>query len=116
MPTACRIPRETLFLKVLEEPPADVVFILTTSRRGAIMPTILSRVRTYAFIERPAAAQDEVIARVFHDKPEAKESLEAYFYRFLLVPMGTIAEVADSFSLVDFDKRDRRGPTSARGA
>ena len=85
------------FLKVLEEPPADVVFILTTSRRGAIMPTILSRVRTYAFIERPAAAQDEVIARVFHDKPEAKESLEAYFYRFLPVPMGTIAEVADAF-------------------
>ena len=28
------------FLKVLEEPPADVVFILTTTRRGAIMPTI----------------------------------------------------------------------------
>ena len=82
---------------MLEEPPSDVVFILTTSRRGAIMPTILSRVRTYAFVERPEAAQDEVIARVFHDKPEAKESLEAYFYRFLPVPMGTIAEVADAF-------------------
>jgi DNA polymerase-3 subunit gamma/tau len=85
------------FLKVLEEPPADVVFILTTSRRGAIMPTILSRVRTYAFVERPEAAQNEVIARVFHDTPEAKESLEAYFYRFLPVPMATIAEVADTF-------------------
>ncbi|HNY22639.1 MAG TPA: hypothetical protein PKO22_10870, partial [Treponemataceae bacterium] len=38
------------FLKILEEPPSNVVFILTTSRRGAIMPTILSRVRTYAFV------------------------------------------------------------------
>jgi DNA polymerase-3 subunit gamma/tau len=85
------------FLKVLEEPPEDVVFILTTSRRGAIMPTILSRVRTYAFVDRPEAAQNEVIVRVFHDTPEAKESLEAYFYRFLPVPMATIAEVADAF-------------------
>jgi len=30
-------------LKVLEEPPADTTFILTTSRRSAILPTILSR-------------------------------------------------------------------------
>lgn len=30
-------------LKVLEEPPADTTFILTTNRRSAILPTILSR-------------------------------------------------------------------------
>ncbi|WP_461832490.1 DNA polymerase III subunit [Aquifex sp.] len=30
-------------LKVLEEPPADTTFILTTSRKAAILPTILSR-------------------------------------------------------------------------
>lgn len=85
------------FLKVLEEPPADVVFILTTSRRGAIMPTILSRVRTYAFVERPVAAQNEVIARVFQDDPSSGKSLEAYFYQFLPVPMETIASTADSY-------------------
>lgn len=37
-------------LKILEEPPEDVIFILTTTKRGAILPTILSRVRTYNFL------------------------------------------------------------------
>jgi len=85
------------FLKVLEEPPADVAFILTTSRRGAIMPTILSRVRTYAFVERSSESQAEVIARVFHDSPHKGESLAAFFYRFLPVPLDTISMAADTF-------------------
>lgn len=85
------------FLKILEEPPEDVVFVLTTARRGAIMPTILSRVRTYAFTERPAAAEAEVISRVFQDEAAKGESLASYFYRFLPVPMETIASAADSF-------------------
>lgn len=55
-------------LKILEEPPADCVFILLTSKRNAIMQTILSRVRTYNFLERDSAAQKEVISRVFHDE------------------------------------------------
>jgi DNA polymerase-3 subunit gamma/tau len=55
-------------LKILEEPPKDAIFILTTSRRGAVMPTILSRLRTYGFIDRTPQAQQEVISRVFHAK------------------------------------------------
>ena len=47
-------------LKILEEPPRDVLFILTTSNRGAVMQTILSRVRTYQFTER-AASVDSVV-------------------------------------------------------
>ena len=35
-------------LKTLEEPPEDTVFVLTTARRSAMLPTILSRVRTYS--------------------------------------------------------------------
>ncbi|QTQ16108.1 DNA polymerase III [Treponema parvum] len=53
-------------LKILEEPPADTVFILTTTRRSAVMPTILSRVRTYSFNERTLEQQAEVISRIFH--------------------------------------------------
>lgn len=82
------------FLKVLEEPPSDVVFILTTSRRGAIMPTILSRVRTYAFVDRPEVTQGEVITRVFHDAPRGGELLPAYFNRFLPVAPEAIAVAA----------------------
>ena len=39
-------------LKILEEPPSDCNFILLTSKRNAILPTILSRVRTYEFKNR----------------------------------------------------------------
>ena len=80
-------------LKILEEPPEDTVFILTTSRRNAVMPTILSRVRTYAFMERNLSQQKEVISRVFHNEnfngtiddflltflPVAPEKSTAYF-------------------------------------
>lgn len=85
------------FLKVLEEPPDNAVFILTTTRRSAVMPTILSRVRTYAFVDRPASAQEEVISRVFHDVPKSGELLEAYFNRFLPVSPEAIDSASRSF-------------------
>lgn len=85
------------FLKVFEEPPPDVVFILTTARRGAIMPTILSRVRTYAFIDRNMNAHHEVITRVFHDVPVTGEPLSSYFNRFLPVSPELIAAAATLF-------------------
>ncbi len=52
-------------LKILEEPPDSVRFILLSSRRSALMATILSRVRTYRFEERGAQATAAVIERVF---------------------------------------------------
>lgn len=55
------------FLKILEEPPEYAVFILTTTRRAAVIPTILSRVRTYLFTEREGKYQQAVIERVFRD-------------------------------------------------
>lgn len=85
------------FLKVLEEPPDNAVFVLTTTRRGAVMPTILSRVRTYAFVDRAASAQEEVITRVFHDAPRGGELLETYFNRFLPVSPEAIEAASRSF-------------------
>jgi hypothetical protein len=46
-------------LKILEEPPANTMFILTTSRRNAVMPTILSRLRNYSFSTRTAEQEKE---------------------------------------------------------
>lgn len=43
-------------LKILEEPPASVYFILVSSRTRAIIPTILSRCRVVAFGAPDAAA------------------------------------------------------------
>ncbi len=85
------------FLKVLEEPPPSAVFILTTARRSAIMPTILSRVRTYAFVDRDAESQVEVITRVFRDLPKAGEGVSAYFQRFLPVSPEAITDAAKAF-------------------
>ncbi|MCQ2574077.1 MAG: DNA polymerase III [Treponema sp.] len=69
-------------LKILEEPPSDTVFILLTSKRNAVMPTILSRVRTYNFMERQMHHQKDVITAVFHN-PGFEGSLNDFLMNFL---------------------------------
>ncbi|MBQ7882684.1 MAG: DNA polymerase III [Treponema sp.] len=82
-------------LKILEEPPEDSVFILTTSKRGAVMPTILSRVRTYTFVDRTLEQQKEVIERVFHDySAENCININTYLQNFLPVSLNIIKEQA----------------------
>ena len=76
-------------LKLLEEPPDTVTIILTSRRREAIMPTILSRLRPYRFLKRSAESEKEVLRRVFQDsageKPHAAGSslISAYLDSFL---------------------------------
>lgn len=85
-------------LKILEEPPEDALFILTTASRGAVMPTILSRVRTYSFTERTRDQQEEVIKRVFHDRAEKGNGLiQEYLQTFLPVPPEKLKETAELF-------------------
>jgi len=71
-------------LKILEEPPEDCVFILLTSKRNAMMQTILSRVRTYNFKDRTLEQQHDVITRVFHNF-EYDGSISKYLLNFLPV-------------------------------
>ena len=40
---------ENAFLKTLEEPPSHIVFILATTEKNKILPTILSRCQIYDF-------------------------------------------------------------------
>jgi len=68
-------------LRLLEEPPETVRIILTAQRREAIMPTILSRLRSYRFLKRDAAGEKDVIRRVFQDTSES--GLSAYLDSFL---------------------------------
>jgi len=57
-------------LKILEEPPETVRFILTSSRRSSMMATILSRTRSYQFRARGPAETSLVLERVFRsDEP-----------------------------------------------
>jgi DNA polymerase-3 subunit gamma/tau len=60
-------------LKILEEPPETVTIVLTTPHRGALLPTILSRLRPYRFIARDRIVEAEVIRKIFRD-PAAAES------------------------------------------
>ena len=66
-------------LKTLEEPPRGVYFVLTTGRRGAVIPTILSRARAYGFATRGAEQSAAVIARIFRDTPMSHPSIRDYF-------------------------------------
>lgn len=83
-------------LKILEEPPEDVVFILLTSKRNAIMQTILSRVRTYNFADRTLDQQREVIQRVFHND-DFNGSINEYLLTYLPVTPSEIKGQARVF-------------------
>ncbi len=83
-------------LKILEEPPEDAVFVLTTSRRGAIIPTILSRVRTYTFVDRTSVQQAEIVSRVFHSG-SAVNSVNGFLSSFLPVSYDEIKKEAVAF-------------------
>ncbi len=83
-------------LKILEEPPEDAVFILTTKCRGAVMPTILSRVRTYTFKERSFEQQQNVIDRVFHQISQQK-NIDSYLKTFLSVSPSIVIKNAKEF-------------------
>lgn len=58
-------------LKLLEEPPEAVHLLLTTTRRSAIIPTVLSRLRPYPFRQRREEEEQEVIERIFRADPWA---------------------------------------------
>lgn len=85
-------------LKILEEPPEDVTFILTTTRRGAVLPTILSRVRTYPFPDRSPDEQNEVIDRIFHASSEGG-TVTRYLESFLPIKSERLSELACSYLL-----------------
>ena len=57
------------FLKLLEEPPPGVIFVLETSNKEAILKTIISRCQTINFDQLPAAAVRSFLA----DSPDAEE-------------------------------------------
>ena len=83
-------------LKILEEPPADAFFILTAERKNAVLPTILSRVRTYTFNERSAERQKEAVQRIFHE--EGCDSIAAYLNGFLPASAEEIEKEAFAFT------------------
>jgi len=66
-------------LKTLEEPPENVYFILITSGKNVLLPTVLSRVRPYRFIPRDNEASSAILKKIFREKSEEYMSLKDYF-------------------------------------
>ena len=102
------------FLKILEEPPRDAMFILTTTRRGAIIPTVLSRVRTYAFVERDASERSEVASRIFRSDLTEGETLSDFFNRYLPVSAERIRKAAVDYLSLVLDAASARGEQPLR--
>lgn len=88
-------------LKILEEPPEDTQFVLTTTRRGAMLPTILSRVRTYSFFERSTEQQQGVIDRVFHYQPlpgmQMPKTIDEFLQTFLPIQPTVVKQYAQTY-------------------
>ena len=84
-------------LKILEEPPSNCYFILTTSRKGAIIPTILSRVRVFNFKSRTEDEAAMVVSRIFRDQSGGYRSVREYFLA-RKADTGPLRQLAADFS------------------
>lgn len=69
-------------LKTLEEPVPGVYFILITTRKHGIIPTLASRLRPYRFIPRDRNASEGVLTRIFREEPGRYESLREFFLAY----------------------------------
>jgi DNA polymerase-3 subunit gamma/tau len=95
-------------LKILEEPSPALTIVLTTARREAVLPTLLSRLRPYRFMKRDAAAEEEVIRRIFKASPrprgEGENRIAAWLDSFLPVSPASLRPLA-AFFIASLAKR-----------
>lgn len=107
-------------LKLLEEPPETCTLILSTTRRHAVMETILSRLRTYRFMPRSLSQEAEVVSRVFKAPDAASEpdfpGLSSWLEGFMPVSPDLLRSLAAIFILAIFDELALAAPGRHRSA
>jgi DNA polymerase-3 subunit gamma/tau len=84
-------------LKLLEEPPSSVHFILLTTRRAAMIPTILSRLRPYSLPARTAEQEKEVMTRIFRRDDEGLPGLRGFFLAWREINPEKLSQLARRF-------------------
>jgi DNA polymerase-3 subunit gamma/tau len=90
-------------LKILEEPPERLTIMLTCVRPGTLLPTMLSRLRQYRFIQRGAEEEADVIRRIFRD-PRGERNVSgggmigAYLESFLPVDKAALYPLGAYFT------------------
>lgn len=85
-------------LKILEEPPDHAVFVLTTTRRQAMIPTILSRVRRYRFVNRTGDEAAAVLNRIFKAPNAGVDGIDAYLARFRSASNDALSALANEYA------------------
>lgn len=95
-------------LKVLEEPPDSARFILLSSRRSAVMGTVLSRTRAYSFKRRGAEETALVVERIFKSA-EPAASVEDYLAARRPFPPAEARERAREFLAAGLAARSDAG-------
>lgn len=65
-------------LKILEEPPAGLYFVLIAPSKATIMPTLLSRLRSYQFLQRCHEDERQILQRIFRQSQDDL-TLETFF-------------------------------------
>ena len=73
-------------LKVLEEPPRETYFLLITTRKESIIPTLRSRLRPFGFVDRPEDTTRELLQRVFNEDSTEHRTLHDYFLAWRISP------------------------------
>ncbi len=92
-------------LKILEEPPRDTYLLLLTSRKGLLIRTILSRLRSYPFLERSSDEQTEVLRKIFKEEG-AYSDLREYFLAWKGINPVELKEVAKRYLQLILAKKD----------
>jgi len=100
-------------LKILEEPPDSVRFVLTSSRRSSMMATILSRARPYPFRARDAAGTALVVERVFRSS-EPAASVASFLAARRAFPPELARRLARAYLGAALARRSDRGEGSGR--
>jgi len=98
------------FLKTLEEPPAYVKFILATTEKHKILPTILSRCQSFDFRRIPVA---EVVAHL--QAICAQESIQAEEEGLVIIAQKGDGSLRDALSIFDRIASQSRGQITYAG-
>ena len=84
-------------LKILEEPPPDTWFFLLTSQKGAMLPTVLSRLRAFGFAARTPEQEQKILVSLFQAEEGSWAGLGDYFQAFETQKKGLYDELAKTF-------------------
>ncbi len=92
------------FLKTLEEPPQNTVFLLLAENQYAILPTILSRCQVFQFKPVDSRAIEAYLAKAF-SYPETKIKLASKYANGIIGRAVEILEGEQCFEARDFHIR-----------